>query len=98
MSNNYCSNIYLQVCTHCEVLLPEYATVTDVRYVIDLVYVMLVHPFVLGVCACAPAERVFCKEYVSLIIGLYKNNGSVLHVAIRLLYFWPLYPARIHHI
>ena len=26
------------------------------------------------------------KEYVSLLIGLYKNNGSVLHVAIRLLY------------
>ena len=22
----------------------------------------------------------FMKEYVSLIIGLYKNNGSVLHV------------------
>ncbi len=34
------------------------------------------------------------KEYVSLIIGLYKNNGSVLHVAIGLLYFRPLYPAR----
>ena len=26
------------------------------------------------------------KEYVSLLIGLYKNNGSVLHVAIRLLF------------
>ncbi len=23
------------------------------------------------------------KEYVSLIIGLYKNNGSVLHVAVQ---------------
>ena len=29
------------------------------------------------------------KEYVSLIIGLYKNNGSVLHVAIRLLHIPP---------
>ncbi len=26
------------------------------------------------------------KEYVSLIIGLYKNNGSVSHVAIRFLF------------
>ena len=26
------------------------------------------------------------KEYVSLIIGPYKNNGSVLHAAIILLY------------
>ena len=34
------------------------------------------------------------KEYVSLIIGLYKNNGSVLHVVIRLPYFCPLYLAR----
>ncbi len=33
------------------------------------------------------------KEYVSLIIGLYKNNGSVSHVAIGLLLIYPLYPA-----
>ena len=33
------------------------------------------------------------KEYVSLIIGLYKNNGSVLHVAIRLFYLYrKVYP------
>ncbi len=33
------------------------------------------------------------KEYVSLIIGLYKNNGSVSHVASRFLFIYPLYPA-----
>ena len=38
-------------------------------------------------------------EYVSLIIGLDKNNGSVLHVAINFLFSWSLYPARnyLHH-
>ena len=34
------------------------------------------------------------KECVSLLIGLYKNNGSVLHVAIRWLFIQPLYSAR----
>ena len=34
------------------------------------------------------------KEYVSLIIGLYKNSGSVLHLIISFLLIGPLYPAR----
>ena len=33
------------------------------------------------------------EEYVSIIIGLYKNNGSVRDVAIRFLLIYPLYPA-----
>ena len=40
--------------------------------------------------SCPPVD---VKEYVSLIIGLYKNNGSVRNVAIRFLFIYPLYPA-----
>ena len=38
------------------------------------------------------AKMDLAKEYVSLIIGLYKNNGSVLHVIISFLLIGPLYP------
>ncbi len=37
-------------------------------------------------CLSSVKIRKSTKEYVTLIIGLYKDNGSVLHVVIRLLY------------
>ena len=34
------------------------------------------------------------KEYVSLLIGLYKDNGSVSRVAIYFFFIWPVYLTR----
>ncbi len=34
------------------------------------------------------------QEYVSLLIGLYKDNGSVSCVAIYFFFIWPVYLAK----
>ena len=39
-------------------------------------------------------EMILCKESVTSLIGLYKNNGTVPCVGIYLYWIWLLYPAR----